>query len=222
MKPLALSVILSAFVAPPLLAAQVTLTVDQGAAVSYTLNNLSVTSAGDVVLSVTSGGTVTPPPVNPPPVDPPPVNPPPVVGACVSAGNLKCESTPLPASYLIQTTRSPAPADIYAFSFGTVASGSYIGNVNVARTSSSTASKLIVISTQPGDVNVLDKPRGCFAYSVEVSTVRYVVNYPTASTSTYCHLQPGTTYYFNVASQTTMSTEQTCTSGKCSFSVSAK
>lgn len=153
----------------------------------------------------------------------PPAPPSYSTSTCVSRAGLTCVNTALPDQYFTQTQFKPQPADVLAFKFNTVASGSYAGSVSVARTSSSPASKLIVISSIPGDVEIANKPSGCYGYSYEVSTVRYVVNHPTVSPSIYCHLEPGRTYYFNLSSQTTSSTALTCSSQlTCGFSVSAR
>lgn len=159
----------------------------------------------------------------PPPVASPAPQPDPLGSSCVSKGHLICVNTNVPNKVFVKTTYTPNPETVYAFRFATPASGQKVGSGVGTRVSSSPMTKMVVISEVPGDVSVANKPSGCVSSSIEVSTVRYAVNYPEANPSVYCRLAPGKIYYFNVVSKTPNSDKLTCTSrSNCGFSFTIK
>lgn len=151
--------------------------------------------------------------------------PPPSDGAaCVDTTGLKCVTTNVSAAYFPRTNYSPVPSDTYAYSFTTPSAGSWLGE-GVATRIGTNGGKLVVISAQPGDISVAGKDAGCYKAPGESSRVYYAVNQSELrySRDYTCHLQPGTRYYFNVASRVIGGTTAICRSASdCAFSFTAR
>jgi hypothetical protein len=110
-------------------------------------------------------------------------------------------ATNMPTTGFPTATYKPAPSTVYAFKFGTVATGSDNGALTATKTSSALVSKTVVISACPGSGVPVDTAGGCIKFGTEASKVNYAVNTPTLSTKYYCPLEPGKTYYANVFSK---------------------
>jgi uncharacterized repeat protein (TIGR02543 family) len=171
---------------------------------SSTTCTLTVNGTKTVSASFTSDGTSPPPPTS----------------ACVSDSTHICVTTNIPASNLAKTYYTPSgPSVEYAFMFKADTKSNDYGKINVARLSTSPASKLIVVSDRPFDFDVSNKARGCYIYNYEVSSITTL----NAPSSFYCPLTPGATYYFNLISKSspTATTYNCSSSADCKFSVDA-
>ena len=90
------------------------------------------------------------------------------------------------------------------------------GAFNIAYTTTNPATKIITVSTCPGDVNVSALPAACVAQGYETAKARYSTYEPPLSYE--CNLDPNKTYYVNVKSATKADPNtSTCSATNCPF-----
>ncbi len=220
----------------PAVAHSATVTVKVGeASNSYTLQSLSVDAGGNVTVTATAGGTVTPPDTTVPPTPNPtptptppaptePTNPPapteptpPTASGCTPSSTLTCVNTALPATTFQRVAYRPDPKMVYAFRIQTPARGGYLSAVSATVQTASRAAKLLVVSEVAGDVSTAGKASACFDQGNEVSALSLAINRSDVHPRAYCHLKPNTTYYINVASTTEQGRPTCSTASNCGF-----
>ncbi len=121
------------------------------------------------------------------------------VTVCVPSATLKCVQTNVPTTWYASGPLRPKSTEVQAYAFRTPAVDTAVAGAATAVRRTGAIGKLVVISSQPGDVNTVGKSPGCFAFNPEVTQVSYVVNYAAVSDLRYCKLEPGKNYYANVA-----------------------
>lgn len=224
MRRLALAAFLGGFAFSAVHAATLTVAVD-GEPTTYTLSSLVVDASGNMNASVTSTSGAPATPTEEPdtpkepavPTEPPPVTPPATSTSCVASGALTCVDTSLTAQTFQRQSYKPSPSMVYAFKIKSPASGTFYARAIATRMTGAPQSKLLVVSTTPGDVSIEGKSRGCYRQSAEATTLQFVMNRPSISTLIACHLEPNQVYYINVASKN-YSGLTTCTSSSnCGF-----
>jgi hypothetical protein len=121
------------------------------------------------------------------------------------------------ATHWPQQSSFPFPQDIVAFQFTVPPGFAQRGTFTATKTSASPRSKLVVISTCPGVLAPVGGQSSCVVQNLEASTVYLSAN--SSSSSYYCKLSPGQTYYANaVSKQAIGDTAYTCSSTtNCSF-----
>lgn len=216
-------------IALPFAAQAANLTVKVGATTNtYTLQSLSVDGSGNVTVNAVagSGGTGTPSVTDPGTTDPGTTDPgttdpgttdPSGSNECQSAGNLTCVNTLLPQKNLDRLAYRPSPSQIYAFRIQVPASGGSLISAMATVQTTSPAAKMLVLSETPGDVNITGKSSACVKVGAEVSSMRLALNRKDVSTSAYCHLEAGKTYYVNAVSKNKTGRTTCTTTTNCAF-----
>ncbi|HRQ56928.1 MAG TPA: hypothetical protein PLN31_05885 [Azoarcus taiwanensis] len=208
--------------------AQISIPVQVRDAQGNTVSGVTYSISGSsVVLSLpnSSGGGTTAPtptdptPTDPTPTDPTPTDPPPSDASCgATPSGVTIVDTGSASKSYARTLFRPGAKDIIAFKFTVPASGTTIGEVRATTTSSAPLTKLLSISSCPGDYkNPIPSSTWCQGFSTEVSNV--VFSTRAADSRFMCVLEPGKTYYANaVAVQKLSDTAYTCSStSNCGF-----
>lgn len=105
------------------------------------------------------------------------------------------------------------PGEILALKVQTGSSGSAVGTINTAKTTNAGGTRLVTLSTEPGDFN---KSGPCIEKGGEVANMSWttIQNLPAAYEPYYCKIQPNSTYYINIK-------HTSCGAAKCYFYLSA-
>lgn len=193
----------------------------QGNALSGVTYSISGSSVVLTLPSGSGGGTTDPVPTEPTPTEPTPTNPPPSDTTCgATPSGVTLVDTGSATGNYSRRDFKPSSQEIVAFKFTVPSSGSTIGEVRATKLSSAPVTKLVSISSCPGDYkNPVPSSPWCVNFSTEVSNVVFTTN--SKDSRFYCVLEPGKTYYANAVSvQTLNDTKYTCTStNNCGFSM---